>query len=509
MKRGLAIASALAAGPWVVGAAVPALESVYPAGARQGTEIGLTFLGKFEPWPCEVWFSAPGLTFTPDPEKAGAGKLQVGASVPSGPVLVRVHNAEGASAPRIFIVGTKPEILDEEKDGNTIAGAAPLDRASLPLVVNGTLAGGGELDAWRLRLEKGETLHARVEAYGLRSPLDPALHVHDAAGHRLALVHDGPTNLDPALIFTAPETGDYVVSLAGFSHPPATSVAYVGSKNSHYRLHLAWKAGDLPAHLVPRDPGADNPETKLSPGQSLVATLKEAQTPNRHPIEVKKGDKLLVRVEGRALRYPIDPVLRILKPDGGEIRREDDTGKSSDPEYLWTAAEDGIHTLEVSDRFGRGGADLRYRLGAAPPAPDFKLVADKGLYPMERGKPLEVKLKLTRLHGHAGELALSASGLPDSIVASPPDKTPEKDGDLTLKLEAVDGAPAFSGPVRVVARERKESDGALERIALFSFVDDNWRGPYAIDEFPELWLVLPPAKEEKKEEKEDGKEKAK
>lgn len=510
--RGPAIAAALASGILLalagpVRAAAPSLESVFPAGGQQGRTVELTLSGKFDPWPCQLWFSGPGLSFAPDPEKAGTGKLTIAGDAPAGPVLLRAHNAEGASAPILFVVGSIPEILDEEKDGNALSGAAALDRTALPLVVNGTLSAGGELDAWRLRLEKGETLHALVEAYGLRSPLDPALHVHDAKGNRLLVAHDGPANLDPGLAFEVPEAGDYLVSIAGFSHPPATSVAYVGSKNAHYRLSLALRREDLPARLLPADPGPDSAAPALAPGGSVVGTLAKPATPNRHPLEAKKGDKLLVRVAGRALGYPIDPVLRILKPDGAEIRREDDTGKSTDPEYLWTVAEDGVYTLEVSDRFGRAGAEMRYRLEAAPPVPDFALAADKALYAMERGKPLEIKAKLTRLRGHTGGLKLSLEGLPDTIAATFPEKIPEKDGELAVKVEAKADAPAFSGPFRLVAAEvpgegdadKADKGKPLRRDALSTFVDDKWRGPYAIDEFPQLWLTLPPAKEEKKD----------
>lgn len=505
MKRGPAIVLALAVLPRFAEAAPPTLESVFPPGGKRGSEIDVVLAGKFEPWPCAVWFSEKGLAFTPDPEKPGTGKLKIEEAAPAGPVLLRAHNAEGASAPAIFVIGTGTELLEEEKDGSALAAAAPLDRAQLPCAISGTLSAAGELDAWRLRLEKGETLHARVEAYGLRSLVDPVLHLHDASGHRLLLVHDGPSNLDPVLSFTATEPGDYLLALAGFPHPPAVNVAYVGSKNAHYRLHLALRSEDLPARLLPADPGPDSPGAAFVPGTPLVATLKERNTPNRHPVAAKKGDKWLVRVEGRALGYPIDPVLRILKADGSEIRREDDTNKSADPEYVWTAAEDGDFHIEVADRFGRAGEGMRYRLSAAAPMPNFILVADKNAYAMERGKELEIKLTLTRLHGHADDLAFTAVGLPESISLKAPDKAPEKSGEVVLKLEAKPDAPAFAGPIRLVAKEREESD-AKERTAVFSFKDDNYRGPYAIDELPDLWLTLPPVKEEKKEEAEKPKE---
>lgn len=499
MKRGPLIAFALASVPWIAAAAPPALESVFPPGGKQGAEIDLTLSGKFEPWPCSLWFSEKGFTFAPDPKKPGSGKLKIEGSAPIGPVLVRAHNAEGATAPLIFIVGNQTERVEEEKDNSALSAAVALDRAKLPLVVNGTLSTGGELDAYRLALEKGETLHLRVEAYGLRSMVDPALHVHDPSGHRLALVHDGPTNLDPSLSFAAGSKGDYVLSLAGFSHPPAASVAYTGAKNAHYRLSLALKREQIPARLLPADPGPDAAAPDLVPGKPLAATLKEKGKPNRHPVKAKKGDKFLLRVEGRALGFPIDPVLRVLKPDGSEIRKEDDSNKTSDPEYLWSVAEDGAYTLEVSDRFGRAGADMRYRLSAGPASPDFTVTMDKAQYAMERGKPLELKATVTRLLGHTGELSLGLSGLPAGITLKEPVKIAEKATEAVLKLEAKADAPGFSGPIRVIAKETK-AEKPLEKTAVFSFKDDNQRGPYAIDEAKDLWLTLPPPKEEKKPE---------
>jgi len=40
---------------------------------------------------------------------------------------------------------------------------------------------------------------------------------------------------------------------------------------------------------------------------------------------------------------------------------------------------------------------------------------------------------------------------------------------------------------------------------VFSFKDDNYRGPYVIDEIADIWFVLAPVKEEKKEVKKEEK----
>lgn len=497
--RGPLIA-AFAALPLFAAAAPPTLESVFPAGGQQGREIDLTLAGKLEPWPVSLWFSTKGMTFVPDKEKPGTGKLKIDATVPEGPVYLRVHNAEGASTPLLFIVSARTELLEEEKDNSTLAGALPLDRTKLPFTVNGTLSTGGELDSYRIALEKGETLHARVEAYGLRSLVDPALHLHDASGHRLLLAHDGARNLDPGIRFTAPAKGDYLLSLAGFSHPPAASVAYTGSKNAHYRLSLALKEADLPPRLRPSDPGPDSATPDLAAGKPVVATLKEKRKGNRHAVTAKKGDKFLLRVEGRSLGFPIDPVMRLLKPDGAELRREDDTNKETDPEYLWTAAEDGVFTIEVLDRFGRAGGEMRYRLSAVPPEPGFSATVDKDGLILERGKPADLKVTVTRRQGHTAALDVTVEGLPAGIAPEGPAKIAEKGGEVVLKLGAKADAAAFSGPFRVILSDPSAKEGAGKQTAVFSFKNDNWRGPYALDEISELWLTLPPKKEEKKEE---------
>jgi hypothetical protein len=142
---------------------------------------------------------------------------------------------------------------------------------------------------------------------------------------------------------------------------------------------------------------------------------------------------------------------------------------------------------------------MRYRLSAGPASPDFTVTMDKAQYAMERGKPLDWKATVTRLLGHTGELSLGLSGLPAGITLKEPVKIAEKATEAVLKLEAKADAPGFSGPIRVIAKETK-AEKPLEKTAVFSFKDDNQRGPYAIDEAKDLWLTLPPPKEEKKPE---------
>ena len=69
-------------------------------------------------------------------------------------------------------------------------------------------------------------------------------------------------------------------------------------------------------------------------------------------------------------------------------------------------------------------------------------------------------------------------------------------------VRAADAPPAALA-LRVVATEKQAEGDQKPRVknAAFSLKDDNYRGPYVLDEIEEIWLTLPPLKEEKKEEK--------
>jgi hypothetical protein len=495
VKSGILLVSSLAV-VLTATAAPPTLDSVFPPGGKRGTEVAITLQGKIDPWPAQFWSSEKGITFTPDPEKKDTGKLKIAGDAPVGPVLVRVFSEEGVSNPILFVISDQNELLEEEKDSSKVSAAMTLDRAKLPFVLNGTLSTGGELDSFRLPLEKGETLHAVVEAYALRSLVDPVLHLYDSRGNRLQMEHDGADNLDPALHFTAPEKGDYTIGLAGFSHPPAASVAYTGSKSAHYRLHLALKPDQFPARFLPENPGPDNSDGTIPVGKPTAGTLKTRGSANTYKVAAKKGDSLLIQVEGRALGYPIDPVLRLLKPDGAEIRKEDDTNKTADPSYLWKVAEDGEYQVLISDRFGRAGDEMRYRVSIHPPVPEFTATVEKSAFVLDRKNPLEAKVNIVRTNGHKEKLTLSIPELPAGITASSPE-VPEKGGDVQIKLEAKADAVPFSKPLRVVVTETAADNKTKESVAPFSFKDDNYRGPYALDSVETIWLTLPPVKEEK------------
>jgi hypothetical protein len=79
-----------------------------------------------------------------------------------------------------------------------------------PMALNGVIQTPGDADFFRFTAKKGEVYDIRVHARGLRSPLDPILHVFVAGGGALA-GNDDSAGPDSYLRFAVPNDGDYLV----------------------------------------------------------------------------------------------------------------------------------------------------------------------------------------------------------------------------------------------------------------------------------------------------------
>jgi hypothetical protein len=90
---------------------------------------------------------------------------------------------------------------------------------------------------------------------------------------------------------------------------------------------------------------------------------------------MKKGQRLLVMVQGRSLGSIIDPVVRWIDPMGKVVTEADDTGSNPDPSLTVAASVDGNYTLQVTDRFSHGGDKYRYLLTVRQDPVEFQLDA--------------------------------------------------------------------------------------------------------------------------------------
>ncbi len=520
--------------PARITAAPPVLTYLYPAGAPRATTVEVTAGGTFAHWPVNAWVEGQALTI-----KAGREKGRLTVTVPAdaipGTYWIRLVDDEGATAPRPFLVGALPEVLEQEPNDD-VRKPQTLDTSAV--TVNGRLQKPGDVDCFALRLRKGQTLVASVDANRvLGSPMDAVMQLLSADGFVLDENHDYH-GLDPQLVFSVPRDGTYVVRLFAFPATPDASVRLAGAETFIYRLTLTTEGfadHAFPLAVTRSNPGAvelagwnipDAARTvKALPAKAAEeatvwhprianpvavrvephATLAQAAANDlHHPQEIalpvtvsgclkrrgevhaysfegKQGQKLLFQVEAQALDFPVTAVLRLTDPSGKGLARAEAQELGRDPELAFTVPKDGTYHLEVRDLTGDGGPRHLYRLRALHAEPDFALTVAADQYVVTPGKPLDLAVKLERRHGFDGDVEITVDGLPGGVTAKVVSVSARANA-VTVQLTAT--GPASSSPIRIVGKA-KDREG-LVRVAHAPIA-----GLRSTTSF--LWLTLLPA----------------
>lgn len=520
-------------------AAAPAIDYLFPAGGRQGTSVTFTVGGakadaKLEPWPVSVWSDGDGLKFKAG-EKNGQFSVDIAPDCAPGPHLVRFYNADGASAPRLFVVSRH---VEQQEPKSKDAPREPHPVAVLPAVLNGQLEKRGETDAWAINVEAGKWIVAELEARRLGSPIDAALQLLDPDGTIVAFGHD-EFWLDPMVAYHAPRSGRYILQIAGFVNPPSSDVRFAGSPATVYRLNVttgpyarrafpavvgavgkaavrlsgwnlpndglaveveprqgqAFAGAEINNHLriavsdeqgrLEAEPNDDPPQAITLPA-GIDGRLQAPGDVDRYKIAVKKGDRLTLAVRAREIASKLDPVLTVTDADGKQLAREDDTGGvGQDPRLDWQAPADGDYIVAVADLHRAGGPDHIYRLDLTT-APTFSATADASFVVLTPGATAELKLKVVKSGNHSMPLKATVEGLPPGVSAKPVEVA-AKGGAVTIKLTAEPTAE----PANLAIRVRLSGD-VDEKPAVF---------PTGFDQFapqtPHLWLTVTGAKEKK------------
>lgn len=247
-------------------AAPPKLDWFFPYGGSRGEAFEVTAGGELGDGPVTAWCDSPELQVTPLEEK-GKFRVEPTADALPGVYWVRLGNKEGASALRPIVLGELPEVTEEEPNDGPETGAATQESESgqeqsevrwgqsvaLPATVNGRLGKAGDVDAFEVSLEVGQTLVARLQANAvLGSPVDAVLQIchpvrqttSSLAGlpprvdlYVLEQTHDA-RGLDPQLEFRAERAGTYVVRVLGFPSDPNSTIGFAGGDALIYRLTL-------------------------------------------------------------------------------------------------------------------------------------------------------------------------------------------------------------------------------------------------------------------------------
>jgi hypothetical protein len=199
--------------------------SVFPQGAQAGTAVDVTITNGVDLDELDqLVFSHPGIKAAH--KTANTFTVTVDAGVPPGIYEARAHGLYGTSNPRSFVVGTLPEI-NEDNNNATMELAKPVEVGS---IVNGKSDAGADVDFYKITAKKGQRLLVECTSLRIDSKLQGELSVYSSSGRRIGRAIAKENRHDPLLDVTIPADGDYFVRVADF--------LYGGGADHGYRLKV-------------------------------------------------------------------------------------------------------------------------------------------------------------------------------------------------------------------------------------------------------------------------------
>ena len=234
------------------------------------------------------------------------------------------------------------------------------------------------------------------------------------------------------------------------------------------------------APLVREQADNNTPQTAqpLTPPCEVVGQFYPQRDADWFSFEAKAGTTYWIEAYSHRLGCATDPSLVIQrvekKPDTGEeqitqIAWIDDVrdrqggfefdDRHRDPAYQFTAPADGTYRIFLREGYSSLISDpgMMYRLAVRPAQPDFRLAAvpcdSSGAIFLRKGGREAVRVVAYRQDGFDGEIAISASGLPEGVTASEFIIGPAANAGL-LVLTAAANAPAKIGELKIVGKSK-------------------------------------------------------
>jgi hypothetical protein len=214
----------------------------------------------------------------------------------------------------------------------------------------------------------------------------------------------------------------------------------------------------------------DTPESaQRVPAPCVIAgRIEKRRDRDWYAFTAKKGDTYSIEVFGDRLGAPEDLYFQLRNAATKQVLTEQDdnpdvmnplqfmTRTEDPPRYRFTAPADGEYQLMVASReaFIQAGPRFLYTVRIAPEEPDFRLVVMPHLpntpeaCGVPRGGRTYCTVYVWRHDGFAGDVELTADGLPEGVTCAPQTVGREQQ-EGTLVLSAKDDAPLWAGVVHI------------------------------------------------------------
>jgi hypothetical protein len=498
----------------------PASTHIFPAGGRRGSTVSVRVGGQCLPPGCRVQWLGAGIKspdtlglaaeghYEPSPRrdpretpmahaKEWSSPVEIAADAPLGQKLWRLSSARGGTSARAFVVGDLTEFVETESNSSP----ERAERVTLPVTINGQIAGERDTDYFLFAAERGETITAELAAARLGSALETVIEIRDAAGHTLP-AQSLRAGSDPVLVFTAPASGDYRLFVANLSFRggaefvyrvtlsklPYVAFAFPPVVRAGQRCDVeTWRARDSgqlgqlreqltaptiagPAWVTPPAPAA-NPlaldvselsttverepndareqASELSIDAVVCGQLGTSSDEDWYRFKAAKDQLLSIDCQPAPKTSPALPVVSVVDASGAALV----TAKSAEAvdrviRLDWRAPTDGTFYVRVVDtRHGAaGGPSFIYTLSLREGRPDFALTAKSDIVNVEQGGRAELELNVVRRGGFDGAIALKLEGVPEKVTIEPAEIPP---GATTLKIAVIAAPDARAAPATV------------------------------------------------------------
>ncbi|MFT5469775.1 MAG: hypothetical protein ACI8UO_004897 [Verrucomicrobiales bacterium] len=514
MKRFIFLAAILSCSASIAGAQTAAqIGSLFPAGAQRGTSVEVELDGNYMPGPCKVWIGGEGLSAKEEVTE-GQLTLDLAEDAQLGPRSISISSVQGASAPRLFVIGALPETIESEDFETT--------EVALPQTINGRLNPARDIDEFQVSLKAEQQLVCAVAAASLGSPNDTSLEIVNAEGKTVASANDN-NGVDPFLVYKCEADGIYRVRIQNYNLSGGSNHIYRLTLTTGPYLDYAFPSGLQPErenHITLRGwnlttgdselvattdsfvhlpqsanhlelPIVDHPAMLEHEPNNSAETANEIVAPHVihgrfekpgdldvYTIRAKKGAKLNLK----AVSSSSDVVFVISDNEGKIIREVDDSTPARgapatrDPQFLFTFPADGAYHITLSERANRGGPRYVYQFHVAPPNPDVGLYIKVTEYAIIPGETLSIPIIVIRKGGLAEDIEIIAEDLPPGVTAEPIVHTAKSQPAAKLELSAAADAGFSGGVFRIVAKFKNE-DQTITREA---------------DRTVDLWLSVSP-----------------
>ena len=288
---------------------VAKLSTLFPPGAQIGVPTEIKVDGADLDDAKELRFSHPGITAALKSD--GHFTVTANTNVPAGIYDLRAIGRFGASNPRAFVFGDRPEISST----GTNKSPAMSQEVAIGSVVNGkAIANAPEF--FKIKAQKDQRILIECLGKKIDSKMEPVLVIYDSGGKELDRARSAGL-----LDFTAPADGEFVIKVY--------DIQFRGGDEFWYRLEIRkgpWLDFALPA--------------AIEPGTKSKVTLYGRNLPGGKPSEFK--------IDGKALQELEVEVEAPTEPKPSYINRRPADAAVSGFEYRLTSADGNSNPILLS-----------------------------------------------------------------------------------------------------------------------------------------------------------------